>query len=54
MEREIWRNYPIPERAALVANLLDRGVAGHRPVSSRQPGKCCATGCQPTSQEITR
>ncbi|MGQ0630954.1 MAG: 4-hydroxyphenylacetate 3-hydroxylase family protein [Sporichthyaceae bacterium] len=48
MKREIWRHYPIPEKTALVANLLDRGIAGDRPVTSRQPGKCCATGCQPT------
>ncbi|MGQ0626056.1 MAG: 4-hydroxyphenylacetate 3-hydroxylase family protein [Sporichthyaceae bacterium] len=47
MKREIWRHYPIPEKTALVANLIDRGVAGDRPVTSRQPGKCCATGCQP-------
>lgn len=47
MKREIWRQYPIPEKTALVANLLDRGAAGNRPPSSRQPGKCCATGCQP-------
>lgn len=47
MKREIWRRYPIPEKTQLVQNLIDRGVAGDRPVTSRQPGKCCATGCQP-------
>jgi 4-hydroxybutyryl-CoA dehydratase / vinylacetyl-CoA-Delta-isomerase len=47
MKREIWRNYPIPEKTQLVENLLDRGVTGHRTPTSRQPGKCCATGCQP-------
>lgn len=46
MKREIWRNYPIPEKTQLVQRLLDRGSAGGRPLSSRQPGKCCATGCQ--------
>jgi len=46
MKREIWRNYPVREKTELVANLLDRGVAGGRGLSSRQPGKCCATGCQ--------
>lgn len=30
MKREIWRNYPIPEKAALVANLLIRGQPGLR------------------------
>ena len=47
MKREIWRNYPIPEKTQLVQNLLERGVSGDRPPTSRQPGKCCATGCQP-------
>jgi 4-hydroxybutyryl-CoA dehydratase/vinylacetyl-CoA-Delta-isomerase len=47
MKREIWRNYPVPEKTALVANLIERGVAGDRPVSGRQPGRCCSTGCQP-------
>lgn len=53
MKREIWRQYPIPEKVALVENLLDRGIAGARPVGSRQPGKCCATGCQPETIELT-
>jgi 4-hydroxybutyryl-CoA dehydratase/vinylacetyl-CoA-Delta-isomerase len=47
MKREIWRRYPIPEKTQLVENLLERGVSGNRPLTSRQPGKCCATGCQP-------
>jgi 4-hydroxybutyryl-CoA dehydratase/vinylacetyl-CoA-Delta-isomerase len=47
MKREIWRNYPVPEKTALVANLLDRGLAGDRPPTSRLPGSCCATGCLP-------
>ncbi|MEX2631294.1 MAG: 4-hydroxyphenylacetate 3-hydroxylase N-terminal domain-containing protein [Tistlia sp.] len=54
MKREIWRNYPVAERAELVERLLDRGVlaqgedgaaAGGRRVS-KQPGRCCATGCE--------
>jgi len=46
MKREIWRNYPVGEKAELVENLLDRGVLadGRRP--SKQPGRCCATGCE--------
>ncbi|MBO0849071.1 MAG: hypothetical protein J2P20_06405 [Pseudonocardia sp.] len=48
MKREIWRNYPIPEKSALVSNLLDRGMTGDQPANGRQPGKCCATGCQST------
>jgi 4-hydroxybutyryl-CoA dehydratase/vinylacetyl-CoA-Delta-isomerase len=55
MKREIWRNYPVGEKAELVENLLDRGVLadGRRP--SKQPGRCCATGCEvpalPTAAE---
>jgi 4-hydroxybutyryl-CoA dehydratase/vinylacetyl-CoA-Delta-isomerase len=46
MKREIWRNYPVMEKAELVATLLDRGIAADgRPVS-KQPGRCCATGCE--------
>jgi 4-hydroxybutyryl-CoA dehydratase/vinylacetyl-CoA-Delta-isomerase len=51
MKREIWRNYPVPEKRALVERLLDRGVlddgqrASPGPLS-RQPGRCCTTGCQ--------
>ncbi|SIO04527.1 4-hydroxyphenylacetate 3-hydroxylase family protein [Vannielia litorea] len=46
MKREIWRNYPVGERADLVGQLIDRGVydAGQR--VSRQPGRCCARGCE--------
>src|SRR5690606_3250455 len=50
MKREIWRTYPVAERAELVERLLDRGGladegAGSRRLS-RQPGRCCATGCE--------
>jgi len=51
MRREIWRNYPVGDKAELVARLLDRNVAA-RPGASvvdRQPGKCCAMGCTPPS-----
>ncbi|HKK23223.1 MAG TPA: 4-hydroxyphenylacetate 3-hydroxylase N-terminal domain-containing protein, partial [Pseudohaliea sp.] len=51
MKREIWRNYPVADRAALVDRLLERGLVedglreeGRRP--SRQPGRCCPTGCR--------
>lgn len=50
MKREIWRNYPIREKTELVEQLIDRGVAGGRQLSTRQPGKCCTTGCQPPPQ----
>ena len=48
MKREIYRNYPIEERTALVERLLDRGVlAGEdgKPSRNRQPGRCCVEGC---------
>ena len=50
MKREIWRNYPVGEKVALVESLLDRGVlADGLPGTgrvSKQPGRCCATGCE--------
>ena len=45
MKREIWRNYPVGEKADMVADLLDRGVLAEERRLSRQPGRCCATGC---------
>ncbi len=52
MKREIWRNYPVAEKVDLVERLLDRGVLDDRAQeggrrTSRQPGRCCTTGCQP-------
>jgi 4-hydroxybutyryl-CoA dehydratase/vinylacetyl-CoA-Delta-isomerase len=46
MKREIWRNYPVMEKVELVENLLDRGVAADGRRISKQPGRCCATGCE--------
>ena len=46
MKREIWRNYPVLEKAELVQNLLDRGVLTGGQSASKQPGRCCTTGCQ--------
>jgi 4-hydroxybutyryl-CoA dehydratase/vinylacetyl-CoA-Delta-isomerase len=46
MKREIYRNYPLEEKAALVEQLLDRGVAdGTARKRDTQPGRCCVTGC---------
>jgi len=52
MKREIWRNYPVGDKVDLVERLLDRGVAGDgvglpsiRRRVSRQPGRCCDSGC---------
>jgi 4-hydroxybutyryl-CoA dehydratase / vinylacetyl-CoA-Delta-isomerase len=55
MKREIWRNYPVMERMDLVETLLDRGVLADGSRVSRQPGRCCVTGCEvpklPTAAE---
>jgi 4-hydroxybutyryl-CoA dehydratase / vinylacetyl-CoA-Delta-isomerase len=44
MKREIYRRYPLEDKAALVEQLLDCGVAGT--ARRDQPGRCCVTGCQ--------
>lgn len=46
MKREIWRNYPVGEKVEIVERLLDRGVLSDGRRVSKQPGRCCATGCQ--------
>jgi 4-hydroxybutyryl-CoA dehydratase / vinylacetyl-CoA-Delta-isomerase len=49
MKREIWRNYPVGDRTALVERLLDRGVLaepGAGVSKGREPGRCCAAGCR--------
>jgi 4-hydroxybutyryl-CoA dehydratase/vinylacetyl-CoA-Delta-isomerase len=46
MKREIWRNYPVEERSALVERLLDRGILDEGKRVSKQPGRCCDTGCE--------
>ncbi len=49
MKMEIFRNYPVSEKTALVERLLDRGVLageGAVPALADQPGRCCPTGCR--------
>lgn len=46
MKREIWRNYPVGEKIEIVEQLLDRGVLADGRRVSKQPGRCCATGCE--------
>ncbi len=46
MKREIFRRYPLQEKAALVEDLLERGVSGPAAARRRQPGRCCAKGCE--------
>ncbi len=47
MKLEILRNYPVQDRKELVQSLLDRGALdlGQGPSRDRQPGRCCAKGC---------
>ncbi len=46
MKREIWRNYPVDDKQELVEKLLDRGVIDDGRRVSKQPGRCCVTGCE--------
>ncbi len=46
MKREIWRHYPVAEKTALVEELLDRGVLDQGQRVSKQPGRCCVSGCE--------
>ncbi|MBL8666307.1 MAG: hypothetical protein JNM48_02460, partial [Rhodospirillales bacterium] len=46
MKREIFRRYPLQEKAALVEDLLERGVSGPAAARRCQPGRCCAKGCE--------
>ena len=50
---EIFRNYPIPDKVALVERLLDRGLlprrkdeAGRDIAAQDQAGRCCPQGCR--------
>lgn len=55
MKREIYRNYPIGSKVALVERLLDRGVLHDEKraiTQNRQPGKCCDTGCTVPGQPV--
>lgn len=46
MKREIWRNYPVTDRSEMVSRLLDRGIVDQGQIPHRQPGRCCAKGCE--------
>ncbi|MFO1168007.1 MAG: 4-hydroxyphenylacetate 3-hydroxylase N-terminal domain-containing protein [Rhodoblastus sp.] len=51
MKREIWRNYPVQEKKDLIDALLDRGVLDTGDRVSKQPGRCCAQGCETPASE---
>jgi 4-hydroxybutyryl-CoA dehydratase/vinylacetyl-CoA-Delta-isomerase len=36
----------VGEKAAMVEKLLDRGILNEGQRVSKQPGRCCATGCE--------
>src|SRR5690606_18771002 len=46
MKREIWRNYPVMDKAQMVERLLDRDLFDHGQRVGKQPGRCCAKGCE--------
>lgn len=55
MKHEIWRNYPLGNKVALVERLLERGVLHDetRTVTrNRQPGRCCDAGCTQPGQAV--
>ena len=55
MKQEIWRNYPVGNKVALVERLLDRGVLHDETraiTKNRQPGRCCDSGCSQPGQPV--
>lgn len=51
MKREIWRTYPVADKVEVVERLLDRGVLADGGRVSKQPGRCCPTGCEERGEE---
>ncbi len=47
LKREIFRNYPLSDKAELVERLIERGVHKDNSSLTNQPGQCCDTGCEP-------
>jgi len=55
MKQEIWRQYPVGDKVALVERLLDRGVLHDETraiTRNRQPGRCCDLGCSVPGQAV--
>ncbi len=55
MKQEIWRNYPVGDKVALVERLLERGVLSSEDraiTRNRQPGRCCDQGCTQPGQAV--
>jgi 4-hydroxybutyryl-CoA dehydratase/vinylacetyl-CoA-Delta-isomerase len=58
MKQEIFRHYPLGNKVDLVERLLERGILNdetRRITKNRQPGRCCATGCEiPEAPQMVR
>jgi 4-hydroxybutyryl-CoA dehydratase/vinylacetyl-CoA-Delta-isomerase len=55
MKQEIWRQYPLGDKVALVERLLERGVLadpGRAITRNLQPGRCCDAGCSAPGQAV--
>ena len=55
MKQEIWRQYPVGDKVALVERLLERGVLHDETraiTKNRQPGRCCDMGCTQPGQAV--
>ena len=55
MKQEIWRQYPVGDKVALVQQLLERGVLQDETraiTRNRQPGRCCDAGCAATGLAV--
>ena len=50
LKKEIFRNYPVGDKADLVERLIERGLHKDSPGITPQPGQCCDTGCEPPKQ----
>ncbi len=56
MKQEIYRHYPIGNKVDLVERLLERGILtdeARQITRNRQPGRCCAAGCQVPDVPLT-
>ncbi len=50
LKREIFRSYPLADKAEMVERLIERGLHKDTQATEMQPGQCCDTGCQPPEQ----
>ena len=50
----VFANAAVMEKVALVESLLDRGVLADGSRVSKQPGRCCVTGCEVPERVTTQ